>query len=446
MHAATLHAADTYPGAVSRHQPDEPAQGPTIHGREIKVGDTFDVEVGAVAHGGHMVARVGDVVAFTRHALPGERVRIRVTDVRSKFVRADAVEVLRAHSERRAPLCRVAGSCGGCDFQHATQRLQRELKLDVMREALLRQGRLPPDRVDHLLAEGVIDLGMDTGWRSRMRYRVAESNDGRPTLAMFRHRSGELVDASSCVIAEPRGHAMAIALASELAVGHQVYAATGVDGPIVSAEGADSIDVRQRVNIDGVGVDFTTPIDGFWQVHPLLVQAVIDRLLEVSSPSLGETWWDLYAGAGPLAAALGARVGSNGHVEAVESSSLAVASGKRALVSMPWVRWHRSDVRRWLEGSRERGGRRSGSTRSTPHGVVLDPPRAGAGAGVLRSICARRPRSIVIVACDPVALGRDTAIAGELGYEMVDLRVWDAFPQTHHMEAMASFQPRHQIS
>ena len=76
----------------------------------------------------------------------------------------------------------------------------------------------------------------------------------------------------------------------------------------------------------------------------------------------------------------------------------------------------------------------------------MDPPRTGAGGTVMAAVCGQRPRVIAYVACDPVALGRDTAIAGELGYELVDVQVWDAFPQTHHMEAMAIFQPTHHIS
>ena len=76
----------------------------------------------------------------------------------------------------------------------------------------------------------------------------------------------------------------------------------------------------------------------------------------------------------------------------------------------------------------------------------MDPPRSGAGGAVLAAVCSFRPRVIVYVACDPVALGRDTAIARELGYDLVDVRVWDAFPQTHHMEAMAIFQPTDRIS
>ena len=446
MHAATLHAPATYPDDVSDREPTDRSSARGVaaspEGPRIAVGDEFEVEVGAVAHGGHCVGRIGDVVAFIRHALPGERVRIRVTDVRSRFVRADAIAVLQPHPDRRSPLCAVAGVCGGCDSQHASEGMQRQLKFDVMHEALVRHGRLPAQRVDELLAEGVIDLGLQTGWRTRMNYHLVTAATGGTAVGMTQHRSDQRVDATTCVIADPAGHEMAGDLAQELAPGSQVLMATGVDGPVVTAKASadgtnvDEPRVRQRIRADGTQLEFEIPVDGFWQVHPLLAQALVDRLLELGQPQAGETWWDLYAGAGPLASALGVRVTTTGRVEAVEASKVAVERGKVALQDMPWVSWHRSDVQRWLRGKR----------RADPHGVVLDPPRAGAGAKVIAAICGLRPRVVVVVACDPVALGRDTAIFAQHGYDLVDLRVWDAFPQTHHMEAMACFRPTHQIS
>jgi tRNA/tmRNA/rRNA uracil-C5-methylase (TrmA/RlmC/RlmD family) len=105
------------------------------------VGERFVVEVGPVAHGGFCVARVAEEsnrVVFTRHALPGELVVVVVTEGTDgdRFWRGDAVEVLRADTDRVVPPCPVAGpgGCGGCDFQHVTLPRQRELKASAVRE------------------------------------------------------------------------------------------------------------------------------------------------------------------------------------------------------------------------------------------------------------------------------------------------------------------------
>ena len=112
------------------------------------MGETYDVEVGPVAHGGHCVARIGDEgrVVFVRHALPGERVVLEVTEGTEgdRFWRADAVEILAPSPDRVGPPCPYAGPgrCGGCDFQHVALARQRLLKADVVREQLARLARL----------------------------------------------------------------------------------------------------------------------------------------------------------------------------------------------------------------------------------------------------------------------------------------------------------------
>ena len=106
----------------------------------MAVGDRVIVDVGAVAHGGHCVARHEGQVLFVRHALPGETVEVRVTSIgrKARFVRADAVEVVVASPDRRSAPCPVAIECGGCDWQHATPEAARRLKAQVVRESMAR--------------------------------------------------------------------------------------------------------------------------------------------------------------------------------------------------------------------------------------------------------------------------------------------------------------------
>ncbi|MEN0070570.1 MAG: TRAM domain-containing protein, partial [Propionicimonas sp.] len=143
---------------------------------------TGPVEVGPVAHGGHCVARVDGVVVFVRHAIPGELVTLRVTEVQSKFARADVAEVLEASPARRRPPCPVAGECGGCDFQHLAAPDSRELKRRVVAELLEHHAGIRFDGE----VEGFDD---GFGWRTRMRYQ--RTADGG--LGLRRHRSEEVV-------------------------------------------------------------------------------------------------------------------------------------------------------------------------------------------------------------------------------------------------------------
>src|SRR5918994_782425 len=113
-------------------------------------GREFEAPVGPVARGGHCVPRHEGRVVFVRHALPGERVVVRVTEDRQPgYCRADAVEVLEAAADRVPRPCPYSGPgrCGGCDWQHVAPEGQRRLKAAVVREQLTRLGgggRAPP--------------------------------------------------------------------------------------------------------------------------------------------------------------------------------------------------------------------------------------------------------------------------------------------------------------
>jgi tRNA/tmRNA/rRNA uracil-C5-methylase (TrmA/RlmC/RlmD family) len=426
--------------------PDTKTAAPAFP-EDYVVGQEIEVTVDKVAHGGHFVARHNDLVVFVRHALPGEDVTARVTEISAHYLRADAIRIHSAHPSRVTPNCPAfhPGGCGGCDFAHANQDLQRDLKLQVLRESLHRQGKLSIDRVEELTRMGIRDLGNHEGWRTRMRYRTMR-RDSDVVLALRAHRSDQLVDASSCVIADPTGHAYAREFAHSSPEGGDVLMAVDSGGPVVEFIAQNSRDrarrqVRHTIEVDDQEWEFRTRIDGFWQVHPRLAQTLVQTVLAWADPKPGEKWWDLYAGVGPIAAALATRVGGSGHVVAVEGSSFAVREAQRNLGRRfvgDELSVVRADVRRWIAND--------ALSEPDPDGVVMDPPRSGAGRPVLQGVAARQPRRLIVVACDPVALGRDTAILAEFGYRLERVTAWDAFPHTHHLETVALFLPADQIS
>ncbi|MAK38555.1 MAG: hypothetical protein CMH40_01575 [Micrococcales bacterium] len=409
-------------------------------------GDLVRVTIGKVAHGGHCVARDGNLVIFVRHALPGEDVTVRITQTARSYARAEVIDVHEAHPGRIRPPCPAfgPGGCGGCDFLHATSAVQRELKLQVLREALERHGGLPPAAVEELTREGIIDLGATTGWRTRMRYRTTTVDvdgevHGVPALRAY--RSDDVVDASSCVIADATGHAQARERLADIRVpGDLFMARDSFESRVMfqpdQGPGDDQPSMCHRLRVGENLLEFHTPIDGFWQVHPELISRIVDTVLAWGVPESGERWWDLYAGVGPIAAALADRVGPSGHVVAVESSPIAADEARRVLETAygrDVVAVQQHDVRRWIRTARDE--------RARADGVVLDPPRTGAGKSVIEALGAIRPGRIVVVACDPVALGRDIRLLAGQGYRLAGIRAWDAFPQTHHLESIAHFLP-----
>ncbi len=163
------------------------------------LGQEATLDIGPVAHGGHCVARWDGRVVFVRHTLPGERVRVRVTegDESSRFLRADAVEVLDAADGRVPVPCPHAGPgrCGGCDFQHVAPARQRELLAAVVSEQLQRLAGLDVDVTVQAVPPD------DLGWRTRVGWTVAA--DGG--VGFRRHRSHEVEPVDRCLIAAPSG-------------------------------------------------------------------------------------------------------------------------------------------------------------------------------------------------------------------------------------------------
>jgi tRNA/tmRNA/rRNA uracil-C5-methylase (TrmA/RlmC/RlmD family) len=167
------------------------------------VGQTVEVTAVDVAQGGWCVARPeGLPVLFVRHALPGERVLARVTEVTSRFARADAIEVREASPDRVEPPCPNAhpGGCGGCDWQHASLPAQRALKAAVIAQQLRRVAGLELDAeitVEPLPEQETDQAGL--GWRTRVQFAVRP--DGLAGLRA--HRSHEVIDIGDCPIAHP---------------------------------------------------------------------------------------------------------------------------------------------------------------------------------------------------------------------------------------------------
>jgi tRNA/tmRNA/rRNA uracil-C5-methylase (TrmA/RlmC/RlmD family) len=360
--------------------------------------------VGAVGHGGICIAHAPDGRAvFVRHALPGEQVRVEITEERPSYLRADAVEILTPSTHRVPPPCPWAGPgrCGGCDWQHVELGEQRRLKSAVVSEQLRHIAG-----IDWPVVTEAVDGDVDgLGWRTRLR--LAVGADGRAGL--HRHRSHEVEPIDDCLIAHP-----------DLPV-----------ASVVAQKWPDS-DGLELVRTDvetAIGRQWRIPSGGFWQVHPGAPSALCQAVLDYAAVQPGERCLDLFCGVGLFAAAL-ATVSGGGQIHGVESSKPAAAAARSNLADLANVTIHTGRVDRWL-------------ARSQPHAdvVILDPPRKGAGRAVIDGIVATSARCVVHVACDPASLARDVALFAERGYRLDALRAFDLFPMTAHVECVARLVP-----
>lgn len=423
-------------------------------------GDLIELDITGIAHGGVCVARHDGRVVFVADAIPGERVRARVTEARKKsFARAATVEVLAASPDRRPHIWPEAAlerdpdeRAGGAEFGHVSLERQRSLKAEVLDDALRRFGGLGDEQIARATdGSGVVvaaapgdDEAGGLGWRTRVRLHVdSEKGQAGPYAA----RSRRVIPVASLPLAnEQIGY---IAPLDEPMPGVDTVdlVAPSADDPrmLITAEGertraGENQAVRESVG----GREFLVRAGGFWQVHReaprVLFEAVRDAIRGLDERGrfdAGAANLDLYGGAGLLAAAMGEAAGPALKVTSVEADPGATDDAAEnlselvgALAVTARVDGHLADL------AAAPGPVRDRLRRAT---VVLDPPRSGAGGEVCALLGELAPANLVYVACDPVALARDTATLIGLGYELDSLRAFDLFPHTHHLEALAVF-------
>jgi tRNA/tmRNA/rRNA uracil-C5-methylase (TrmA/RlmC/RlmD family) len=425
--------------------PDTPGAGPAPAAREHepmtapavsppRPGDLLELVAGEAAHGGWCVARTGGQVVFVRHALPGERVRARVTQATTRFARADAVEILDPSPDRVPPPCPHArpGGCGGCDWQHASLPAQRALKAAVIRQQLRRIAGIDRD----VVVEPVDGDHDGLGWRTRVRFAVRK--DG--TAGLRQHRSHAIVPVQVCPIGNDLVNGSGVA--RERWPGARSVEVATAPGPGQAGQTAvlaDGAMVRgpQFLEQHAAGRSWRTGAATFWQVHPGAAGTLAAAVLDALRPAPGATVLDLYCGAGLFAGVLASAVGPDGTVIGIEADTGAVRDARHNLRPTPWARVHKGDAAAML-------GRYgvSGATLA-----VLDPPRAGADRAVTEILAASGPggggplQRIAYVSCDPATLARDLAVFGEQGWDLETLRAFDVFPMTHHVECLAVLSP-----
>jgi len=366
-------------------------------------------------------------VVFVRYALPGERVRARVTAERGSHWHAETIEVIEASPDRVDSLCPIAGvdGAGCCDLGFVRPDAARSLKADVVANQLARLGGHEWQGV----AEPVGSTGA-TGWRTRVRLDTAA--DGR--AGFQRYHSPEQVTELECAqvpddmlggldeLLWPPGAQLHVALDDD---GQRHVVQSGPRSgrkaaPTQVVEG--NYEAVQRVG----GRTWLVPVTAFWQAHRDAARVYSGLIAEWARLDAGMTAWDLYGGAGVFAAVLAHGVGESGRVVTVDTSRGSARAARTALADLTWVDVVTDSVRRALTAQPHRADV-----------AVLDPPRTGAGREVIDLLAAAGVPRIVHIGCEAASFARDVGLYRGHGYSVEDLRAFDSFPLTHHVECVA---------
>lgn len=374
--------------------------------RTFSLGEQVELDIDGIAHGGESVARLDGWVFFIRHAIPGERVLVQITEVGKSFHRADAVEIIDASPDRITPACSYfhPGGCGGCDFHHISLQRQRDLKSQVISEQFQRVAKME-------ISVPVREVSLSENSGARYRGRLTLHVDKSGQAGFLKNRSHDVFPISDCVVA------------SEKLELHKVLAKrySGID------QLALPDDVRtEEISIHGTTHRYRVSQKSFWQGHVRAAEVLGEAALNSLQPRAGEYALDLYGGVGLFAKLL---AHARARVSIIESSATAIADAKFNLREFSDVSFYEGDVAKEM------------SNIERADIVLLDPPRSGAELAVLDRIVALAPRRICYISCDPASLARDSQRLAERGYQIAESAAYDLFPQTAHIECVFTFEP-----
>lgn len=413
------------------------------------------IRIERYADQGRCVGHIDGRVVFVRFALPGELVRVVLDephDREDRFWTGEVTEVLEASEDRVEPVWPLAGplamggGVGGADLVHVSLPGQLKWKSTSIAEQMRRLGHVDVDVPIERMPEDEAEHGLH--WRTRIEM-IADEN-GRPSMRRRGTHVRVPIDtmplASRALlnvaekehvwdggftpgsqirlsVPEPRGNA-------EIADNYAVL----VDGEVT----AGNRELTEKVTVCGREFEYGVDAGGFWQMHRHAPIALTGHVMSLVHGELdgaaSACLWDLYSGSGLFTLPLATLSAGRTRMLSVEGGKTAVKHAQRNLraIHLGNVDARVGDVAKTLANVR--------NDLAKPDIVVLDPPRAGARAKVCRQIAESGAQSVVYIACDPASLARDTATLASLGYDLADIRAFDIYPTTHHVETVALFR------
>ena len=448
------------PRAAGGAAPDRRGAGGDPPGAAVAgPADVIDLTVERPAVGGRMIARWGGRVVLVAGAIPGEQVRAAVEGARGGALFARTVEVTRPSPDRR-PVA-VPASCGGRTLAHVAYPRQLALKSAIVRDAFRRIGRID------LPEPPAVAASPETGYRLRARLHAGDGGVGfldegshrvcgvagtgvlsagaeRAVAALNTHEPGlasigvSAVELTEDLAADRRALQLSVrgrvddsgaeweALAAAAGVSGLSAASRTVAGPSLTVGSPFVADPLARfLPSSGAGtLVLRRHAAAFFQANRHLVPALTATVAELAG---GGDVVDLYAGVGLFAVALAARGG--GGVTAVERDPVGACDlAANAAPLGDALRIVRAPVETYLK----RSGRLSAAA------VIVDPPRAGLSREAVTRLARRRPRRIVYVSCDVATQARDLRALRSSGYRLGEVRAFDMFPNTAHVETVVA--------
>ncbi|MBO4439399.1 MAG: class I SAM-dependent RNA methyltransferase [Spirochaetaceae bacterium] len=368
--------------------------------------------------GGDCLAKLDGKSVFVRGALPEETLKVRITADKGDFFTAEIAEIIEPSKERITPPCPFYGVCGGCNLQIASIDYQRKLKTGILQDALLRAGLSQSG-----LPEIKISGGQEFGYRNRFQFH----NGG-----LKRKSANEIVYIDDCLVAVPEIREYLKTNRINTEQRSHLFAANGIVMQPKESDGKKSgrfagMRINEEnictVNVAGKVIQFD--VHGFFQSNLGMLETTVRKITENLG---GFRVADIYAGVGTFSVFLADLfkevylVEHNREAIVLAERNLANSKAKHESYGISGAKWPEMQA-----------------ANLDFDAVVIDPPRSGMEKAVRNWIISKKVPVVRALSCDPVTFARDAADLCRNGYTFESLEILDFYPQTSHIETIATF-------
>ncbi|HEY3313081.1 MAG TPA: class I SAM-dependent RNA methyltransferase [Anaerolineales bacterium] len=401
-----------------------------------------EIIITTLSHGGEGIGRYNGRAIFVPFTLPGETVRAQIGEERKNFARARLVEVVKASAERIPPRCRHFGQCGGCHYQHLAYPNQLKLKTDILREQLVRIGKIAEPVVHPMVASPD-----EWFYRNHVQFHIDQSGVIGYVAASD---PGELVPIQECFLPETSLNSLwptlefepdsqiervglragmnddiLLVLESDEAAPPEMEIEAGIS--VVHLADHDSVVLAGEGYIFAniLGRPFKVSAGSFFQVNTRMAEKMVIYLLESLAVTPTTTLLDVYCGVGLFSAFFAPKAGKVIGIESAPSSCDDYTTNLDEFDNVELYEGLAEEILPALDVG--------------VNVAIVDPPRAGLDIKALEAILKIKPQKLAYVSCDPATLARDAARLAEGGYRLEQVTPFDLFPQTYHIESISLF-------
>ena len=386
--------------------------------QSYKLNQILDVTVQKIIPNGFGLAFAENLTVFVPLSVAGDELSVKIKQLKGKTAFAEIVRIIKPSINRIEPPCEYFGRCGGCDFQQMPYEKQLEAKLEIIKDSLLRIGKIKFENEIKM-----IPSPREFGYRSRVRW---HADTRQKKVGYFQRNSHNVIDIEQCpiltedlqkVLTELRETIEWESFWAEIV---EIEAANS--GDQISIFSDEIIEPTEQIELSINTNNYFFNAQTFFQGNQFLIENLIETSIGGAS---GKNALDLYSGVGLFSLPLAKKFRQ---VTAVEASERAVEFAR--------INAERAEVENVNLICEQVNDYLSENNIENADFILLDPPRSGTDKETIENILKINPAQISYVACEPSTLARDLRILTENNYQIESITAIDLFPQTHHIETV----------